>query len=313
MPEIPIGAHWNPGLPAFAPQQIPCAAPDPRPPQRVPQKVRAYVRDQAGQTRLLVVAAKPPAPPLRDLRSAPLPPLPAPPRASGALGGRFAPSPISQYPASGGNAPARGADIIPPPPPPASGCNAFACGLGGPLPSRLPAGGCHAPASGSNAGVFVPPLPVGPPPRRSPPVSVLNVSGVAPASDPVGTRRAFTSVDTLGTIGRFSRSLDTDVGNALVRTVDTVARSEIASTIDEDESVPIVDDTMETNLNVYLQAVCAGDGRPMGSHPMRMAKALVLGALRDRQSDFQNVGLVVASFPDTGSVRESQRTREAMA
>ena len=148
---------------------------------------------------------------------------------------------------------------------------------------HLPVGATYALASGSSAGVFVPPPPAGrlpprvpppqagPPPRSNPLASVPNVSGVVLASDSGATRRAYASV-TVRTVDQFSRSLVTDVGSALVRTVDTVGRSEIASTVDDDESIPIVDDTLETNLNAYLQTVCAGDERPMSSHPMKMAR-----------------------------------------
>ena len=101
------------------------------------------------------------------------------------------------------------------------------------------------------------------------------MSGVVLASDSGVTRRAYASVTTMRAVDRFSRSLVTDVGNAFVRTVGTVGRSEIASTVDDDESIPIVDDTLETNLNAYLHAVCAGGERPTSSYPMRMAKALL--------------------------------------
>ena len=75
-------------------------------------------------------------------------------------------------------------------------------------------------------------------------------------------------------------------------------RSYPRSTVDGDEAVPIADEALENNLSAYLHAVGAGDERPASSHPMRLAKALVIGALRDRQSDFLNVGQCVADLPD---------------
>ena len=57
MPELPIGAHWIPGLQAVSPQQIPRAAPDPS-----QQRARAYVRNELGMMRRLVRFAKPNAP-----------------------------------------------------------------------------------------------------------------------------------------------------------------------------------------------------------------------------------------------------------
>ena len=72
-----------------------------------------------------------------------------------------------------------------------------------------------------------------------------------------------------------------------MRTIHIVAQSEIASTVDGDEAVPIADEDLRGNLSAYLKAVCEGDERPVSSHPMRLAKALVIGALRDRQNDFE--------------------------
>ena len=100
------------------------------------------------------------------------------------------------------------------------------------------------------------------------------------------------SGNTLQQVERFSKSLHSDTGSVLLETIKAVGRSEIASTVDGDEAVAIFDEALETNLDAYLQAVCAGDERPASSHPMKLAKSLVLGALRDKQSDFQNVGPV---------------------
>ena len=99
-------------------------------------------------------------------------------------------------------------------------------------------------------------------------------------------------------------------GSVLLETTNAVSRSEIASTVDGDEAVPIVDEALETNLNAYLQAVCAGDERPASAHPMRLAKALVIGALRDKQGDFINVGRCVADLPDD-SVSQGASLRNA--
>lgn len=90
--------------------------------------------------------------------------------------------------------------------------------------------------------------------------------------------------NTLQQAERFSQSLHSNTGSALLETISAV--------------VAIVDDALETNLSAYLRAVCAGDERPASSHLMRLAKSLVLGALRDKQSDFQNVGQCVADIPD---------------
>ena len=118
------------------------------------------------------------------------------------------------------------------------------------------------------------------------------------------------SGDTLQQAKEFSRSLHGSAGSVLLETINAVGRSEIASTADGDEAVHIVDEALETNLNAYLQAVCAGGERPASSHPMRLAKALVIGALRDKQSDFLNVGRCVADLPD-GSVSQDASLRNA--
>ena len=112
------------------------------------------------------------------------------------------------------------------------------------------------------------------------------------------------SGNTLQQVERFSQSLHSDTGSALLETINAVGRSEIASTFDGDEAVAIVDDALETNLNAYLRVVCAGDERPASSHPMRLAKSLVLGALRDKQSDFQ----MLASVSRTSLTKVSART-----
>ena len=117
------------------------------------------------------------------------------------------------------------------------------------------------------------------------------------------------SGDTLQQAKEFSRSLHGSTGSVPLETINAVGRSEIASTVDGD-AVPIVDEALETNLNAYLQALCAGDERPASSHPMRLAKALVIGALRDKQSDFLNVGLCVADLPDD-SVSQDASLRDA--
>lgn len=113
---------------------------------------------------------------------------------------------------------------------------------------------------------------------------------------------------------RFSQPLHSDTGSALLEKINAVGRSEIASTVDGDEAVAIVDDALETNLKPCLRAVCAGDERPASSHPMRLAKSLVLGALRDKQSDFQNVGQCVANIPDesVGQDASWKRAKEIM-
>ena len=119
------------------------------------------------------------------------------------------------------------------------------------------------------------------------------------------------SGDTLQQAKAFSRTLHGSTGSVLLETINAVGRSEIASTVDGDEAVPIVDEALETNLNAYLQAVCAGDERPASSHPGRLAKALVIGALRDKQSDFLNVGQCVADLPDNSqdaSLRDAKET-----
>ena len=116
--------------------------------------------------------------------------------------------------------------------------------------------------------------------------------------DLTSSRRATVSAKTTGAVVQFSRSLYAPMGSALVETVDTVGKSEIASTVDDEESAPIVDDTMETNLTAYLQAVSAGDERPMSSHPMRLAKSLVLSSLRDKQYEFERAGEVLKAATD---------------
>ena len=323
-PGLAIGEHWDPTVPTPLPIQRPPVQRDPV----AKPKVKAYVRVRGANRgfRAPADAARQPPPP---------PPPPPPNVIGGAQGVRVASVPI--LPARGGNAPARVSVVkTPPPPPPLVGATPPHAVQGGKVPSHVPpvgakpphagqwghvpshasAGGLQGPASGSRGLAYVsqpppgwaPPAPAGPPPlRQAPEVVDLTV-----------TRRTFVSGDTFQQAKAFSRTLHGSTGSVLLGTINAVGRSEIASTADGDEAVPIVDEALETNLSAYLQAVCAGDERPASSHLMRLAKALVIGALRDKQSDFLNVGQCVADLP--GNSQESrcqladcQRDHEAMA
>ena len=55
--------------------------------------------------------------------------------------------------------------------------------------------------------------------------------------DLISTRRATVSAKTIGAVDQFSRSLYAPMGSALVETVDTVGKSELASTVGDEESV----------------------------------------------------------------------------
>ena len=107
-------------------------------------------------------------------------------------------------------------------------------------------------------------------------------------------------------------TLHIGTGSVLLETIHAVGRSEIASTVDGDEAVPIADEALENNLSAYLQAVCTGDERPASSHPIRLAKALVIGALWEQQSDFLNVGQCVADLPDDSQDANLRTAKETM-
>ena len=150
--------------------------------------------------------------------------------------------------------------------------------------SNTPASGSQGPASGSRGAAasaqpqpfWTPPEPAGPPPRRAPDVIDLTTE----------PRRITVIASAYQMAKAFSGTVHADTGSVILDAVQSVAQSEIASNLDRDESVPIDDADLEGNLSAYLHAVCAGDERPVSSHPMRLAKALVIGALRDRQSDY---------------------------
>ena len=305
MPELPVGEHWNPRA---AP---PPPAPPPQAPRVIP-KVRAYVR-VGGANQMF----RPPA----DARQ-PHPPPPPPPQAIGrAVEVGVAPVPIS--PARGGNAPACGAAVFareghalardaaarppPPPRPPPVGSMPPPAGRVGQVPSYPSASGPQGPASASRGNAiashpgWVPLVPAGSPPSKA--VSIVDLT-VA--------RRTLASGDALQQAKEFSKSLRGETGSVLLETNATVGRLEIASTVDGDEDVAIAGDALETNLGDYLRAVCAGDVRPASSHPMRLAKALVIGALRDKQSDFLNVGQCVADLPDNSQDVSLRNAKETM-
>ena len=79
------------------------------------------------------------------------------------------------------------------------------------------------------------------------PAAPVPAEAIAVDLTSVSTRRATVSAKTIRAVGQYSRSLYAPMGSALVETVDTFGKSEIASTVDDEESVPIVDDTLETN------------------------------------------------------------------
>ena len=250
MPAPLMGSHWNPWA---APPPVP-ARPHVLPDPSVRPKVKAYVRRVGGASQvfrqILNTGNPPPPPPPPHLGGgaagvgvASIPISPA-----GASGG-YAPTrtPIVD-PASGGKAPARGA-VRPPTPPlpppvgamlphagqggqipshaPPVGAMLLHAGQGGQIPSHAPASGLQGPASGSHGiafvsqsrSVWIPPPPAGPPPRA------------VPAVDSTITRRTFASVNTLQQVERFSQSLHSDTGSALLESINAVGRSEIASTV----------------------------------------------------------------------------------
>ena len=206
--------------------------------------------------------------------------LPPPPRPPGVAGARTTvvvpPAPIP--PASGGYAPA-GRVITTPPPPPASGGYAPARGSGGSVPSHASASGSFAPACGPKIYGIQPPLLVGPPPPK-----VRSVTTVV-------ANRSFASANTRTAVDQFSRTLTPEVGSALVMTVDTTSRSEIASNVHDNLPAPAAEDTVENHLSAYLQAARSGDERPVGSHPMRLATVLVSGALEDIEREYGSADL----------------------
>ena len=305
MPLLQIGEHWNPAIPQ--PQLIQQAQ-VPRDPVARP-KVKAYMmRPGVNQ------ALRAPADAVRQP-----PPPPPPPQQPKVPGGvqvvGIASVPIS--PARGSYGPARVAVVRtpPPPPPPPVGATPPHAVPGGKVPSLvplvgampphagqskvssyIPASGLQGPASGSHGvarliqpqPVWVPPEPAGPPPPRQ----------ASEVVDLTVTRRGIVSGETYQQAKALSATLHIGTGSVLLEAVHAVGQSEIASTVDGDGTVPITGEALENNLSAYLQAVCAGDERPVSSHPMRLAKALVIGALRDRQSDFSNVGQGVADLPD---------------
>ena len=298
MPEFPIRAHWDTRFQVRAPQPASCQAPIPPPTPRI----AVAARNQAGGMvhRLAVL--------IDHKTTSPLPP---PPRlllrsGSNAPACGMAKLPVVLRPVGGGNAPARGIGR-PPPPVLADGRHASVCGIGNPTPPPppVPAGGRNALAYGPSVGKFIqPPPPAGLPPLRDPSARreeegapVPNLFVAAPVADAIGARRASMSEETLGTVDQFSQPLVADVGTALKGTVGAMARSGIASTIDGDESVSIEDDNMGDNLTAYLRAISAGAERPMSSHPMRTARALVIGALSKQQSDCLSVGVSSATRP----------------
>ena len=138
-----------------------------------------------------------------------------------------------------------------------------------------PVGAMHPQADQRLYGVH-PPLPPGPPPAKL--YSVANA---------VATRRTFASARTRTVVDQFSRSLTPEMGSALLMTVDTASKSESALNVDDNVPASVVDDTVENNLSAYLQAACSGVERPMGSHPMRLAKVLVSGALGDIEREYE--------------------------
>ena len=176
--------------------------------------------------------------------------------------------------------------------------------------SYIPASGSHGLASGSHGAVrliqpqtvWLPPEPAGPPPPKQ----------ASEVIDLTVARRGTVSVDTYQQAKAFSGTLHVGTGSVILQAIHAVGQSEIASTVDGDETVPIADEALQNNLSAYLQAVCAGDERPVSSHPMRFAKALVIGALRDQQSDFSNVGQGVADLPDNSQDENLQTARATM-
>ena len=175
--------------------------------------------------------------------------------------------------------------------------------------SNVPASGSQGPASGSREAVistqpqpvWFPPEPAGPSPKQASNVIDLTVS-----------RRTTVSAGAYQLAKAFSGTLHVGTRSVILHAIHAVARSEIASNIDGDETAPVDDVDLQDNLSAYLQAVCAGDERPISSHPMRLAKALVIGALRNRQSDFTNVGQGVADLPDNSQDANLQTARETM-
>ena len=82
------------------------------------------------------------------------------------------------------------------------------------------------------------------------------------------------------------------MGSALVMTADTASKSEIALNVDDNLPASVAEDTVVKNLSAYLQAACSGDERPVGSHPMRLAKVLVSGAQEDNEREYESADLV---------------------
>ena len=300
LPELPPDTHWKPRLPS---QVTPLPPPPPthaaKPPTHA-AKVKAYLRTEQGQVRQGVSA--PIRVPKQISHVGSLPPPPRPPGVAGAVAGArttavVSPAPIP--PASGGYAPACRV-ITTPPPPLASGGYAPARWSGGSVPSHASASGSFAPACGPKIHGVQPPLPIGPPPPKVPSVTTV-----------VANRRSFASANTRTAVDQFSRTLTPEVGSALVMTVDTTSKSEIASNVHDNLPAPAAENTVENNLGAYLQAACSGDGRPVGSHPMRLASVLVSGALEDIQREYGSANLARPVAP--GGVTElAKRCRDCV-